>query len=76
MVMSRGYDPFIVFSFSKRECEGLAVSLAGLDLNSPDEAALVEGVFRWGEGPQGVLLLWWPWPDVTVLGQALTPGTH
>jgi hypothetical protein len=47
MVMSRGYDPFIVFSFSKRECEGLALSLAGLDLNSPDEAALVEGVFRY-----------------------------
>jgi hypothetical protein len=48
MVMSRGYDPFIVFSFSKRECEGLALSLAGLDLNSDDEKALVEGVFRWG----------------------------
>uniref|UniRef100_A0A383W508 Helicase ATP-binding domain-containing protein n=1 Tax=Tetradesmus obliquus TaxID=3088 RepID=A0A383W508_TETOB len=46
MVMARGYDPFIVFSFSKRECEGLALSLAGLDLNSADEAALVEGVFR------------------------------
>lgn len=46
MVMARGYDPFIVFSFSKRECEGLALSLSGLDLNSEDEKALVEGVFR------------------------------
>lgn len=46
MVMSRGYDPFIVFSFSKRECENLALSLAGLDLNNEDEKQLVEGIYK------------------------------
>lgn len=46
MVMKRGYDPFIVFSFSKKECESLALSLSGLDLNTLDEKQLVEGVFK------------------------------
>lgn len=46
MVMKRGYDPFIVFSFSKKECENLALSLSGLDLNNQDEKQLVEGIFK------------------------------
>lgn len=46
MAMSRGYDPLIVFSFSKRECESLALSLGSLDLNSSDEKQLVEGIFK------------------------------
>ena len=35
----------IVFSFSKRECEALALSLSSLDLTTDDEKKLVEGVF-------------------------------
>jgi ATP-dependent RNA helicase DOB1 len=46
MAMSRGYDPLIVFSFSKRECETLALSLNALDLNSNDEKQLVEGIYK------------------------------
>lgn len=46
MVMERNYDPLIVFSFSKRECESLALGLGHLDTNTPDEKALVEGVFK------------------------------
>jgi len=44
--MDRGYDPLIVFSFSKRECETLALSLGALDLNSNDEKQLVEGIYK------------------------------
>jgi ATP-dependent RNA helicase DOB1 len=46
MAMTRGYDPLIVFSFSKRECESLALSLGSLDLNNSDEKQLVEGIYK------------------------------
>jgi ATP-dependent RNA helicase DOB1 len=46
MGMTRGYDPLIVFSFSKRECESLALSLGALDLNNNDEKQLVEGIYK------------------------------
>lgn len=46
MAMNRGYDPLIVFSFSKRECEQLALSLGAVDLNSSDEKQLVEGIYK------------------------------
>ncbi|KAJ7546830.1 hypothetical protein O6H91_08G056100 [Diphasiastrum complanatum] len=45
MLMLRQYDPVIVFSFSKRECEHLAMQMVTLDLNDDDEKKLVEGVF-------------------------------
>ena len=35
----------IVFSFSKKECEALALQMAPLDLNDDSEHKLVEGVF-------------------------------
>ncbi len=35
----------IVFSFSKKECEALALQMAPLDLNDEAEHKLVEGVF-------------------------------
>ena len=35
----------IVFSFSKKECEALALQMAPLDLNDDSERTLVEGVF-------------------------------
>ncbi|KAI5065335.1 hypothetical protein GOP47_0020030 [Adiantum capillus-veneris] len=45
MIMVRQFDPVIVFSFSKRECEFLANQMAKLDLNNEDEKSLVDGVF-------------------------------
>jgi ATP-dependent RNA helicase DOB1 len=46
MVMSKKYDPVIIFSFSKRECESHALALSKLDFNSPTEHTLVEKVFK------------------------------
>ena len=34
-----------MFSFSKKECEALALQMAPLDLNDESERTLVEGVF-------------------------------
>jgi ATP-dependent RNA helicase DOB1 len=45
MIMDRRYDPVIVFSFSKRECETYALALAKMDFTSADEKALIEQVF-------------------------------
>ena len=45
MVMERNYDPVIVFSFSKRECETYAMQMSKLDFTSADEKRLVEQVF-------------------------------
>jgi len=33
MIMERNYDPVIIFCFSKRECEAMALSMAKLDFN-------------------------------------------
>jgi len=46
MIMERNYQPVIVFSFSKRECEGMALQMSKLDFNSEEEKSLVEGVFN------------------------------
>lgn len=46
MIMERHYDPVIVFSFSKRECESNALQLAALDLTTDDEKKVVKKVFR------------------------------
>lgn len=35
----------IVFSFSKKECEALALQMAPLELNDEAEQKLVEGIF-------------------------------
>lgn len=51
--MERHYDPVIVFSFSKRECEQYALQLAKLDFTSEEEKALIEqarGGQREGDG--------------------------
>ena len=59
MIMERHYEPVIVFSFSKRECEAHAMAMSKLDFNTgscslqvrldsrraEDEKALVEEVF-------------------------------
>ena len=45
MVMERRYDPVIIFSFSKRECETYAMQLSTLDFSSDAEKALIKSVF-------------------------------
>lgn len=34
MIMEKHYEPVIVFSFSKRECEAHAMAMSKLDFNS------------------------------------------
>ncbi len=43
--MERNYQPVIIFSFSKKECEAMALQMSKLDLNTEDEKKLVESVF-------------------------------
>lgn len=38
-------DPVIIFSFSKRECEFLAMQMAKMDLNEDDEKVNIETIF-------------------------------
>eukprot|EP01116_Phalansterium_solitarium_P015269 TRINITY_DN3360_c0_g2_i1.p1 TRINITY_DN3360_c0_g2~~TRINITY_DN3360_c0_g2_i1.p1 ORF type:complete len:1056 (+),score=481.56 TRINITY_DN3360_c0_g2_i1:1954-5121(+) len=46
MIMERNYEPVIVFSFSKKECEAMALQMSKIDLNNEDEKKLVEKVFQ------------------------------
>ncbi|XP_038696168.1 DExH-box ATP-dependent RNA helicase DExH10 isoform X2 [Tripterygium wilfordii] len=46
MIMERKFQPVIVFSFSRRECEQHAMSMSKLDFNTPEEKDDVEQVFR------------------------------
>eukprot|EP01138_Halocafeteria_seosinensis_P005595 gb/GECG01005718.1/.p1 GENE.gb/GECG01005718.1/~~gb/GECG01005718.1/.p1 ORF type:complete len:1094 (+),score=200.14 gb/GECG01005718.1/:1-3282(+) len=46
MIMERNYDPVIVFSFSKRECESYALQISRLDFTTDDEKQLIETVFN------------------------------
>ncbi|KAH3731542.1 DEAD/DEAH box helicase, partial [Pelomyxa schiedti] len=46
MIMDRNYEPVIVFSFSKRDCEMLALQMSALDWNSEDEKSCVERIYR------------------------------
>ncbi|KAK7550811.1 ATP-dependent RNA helicase DOB1 [Phyllosticta citricarpa] len=45
MIMLKNYNPVIVFSFSKRECENLALQMSSLSFNDESEKALVKKVF-------------------------------
>ena len=44
LIMERSYDPVIIFSFSKRECEAYALKMSKLDFNEEGEKELVEQV--------------------------------
>ena len=46
MIMLKQYNPVIVFAFSKRECEGLALQMAKLEFNTDDERDMVANVFE------------------------------
>ncbi|GAB2221057.1 hypothetical protein Drorol1_Dr00012222 [Drosera rotundifolia] len=41
MIVMRQYDPVILFSFSKRDCEFLAMQMARMDMNDENEKANV-----------------------------------
>ncbi|CDZ97689.1 antiviral helicase [Phaffia rhodozyma] len=46
MIMVKNLNPVIVFAFSKRECEGLALQMSKLEFNTEDERSLVQSVFE------------------------------
>ncbi|XP_046332583.1 exosome RNA helicase MTR4-like [Haliotis rufescens] len=46
MIMERSFAPVIVFSFSRKDCEGYAMQMAKLDFNTEEEKGLVEEVFN------------------------------
>ncbi|KAG5645942.1 hypothetical protein DXG03_004732 [Asterophora parasitica] len=46
MIMLKNYNPVIVFAFSKRECEGLALTLSKFEFNSTEEQELVTNIFN------------------------------
>lgn len=46
MIMKKNFHPVIVFNFSKRECETLALTASQMAFNAPDERAMVDTVFE------------------------------
>ncbi|OCH89470.1 antiviral helicase [Obba rivulosa] len=46
MIMAKNYNPVIVFAFSKRECEALALQMSKMEFNSTDEQELVANIFN------------------------------
>ncbi|ESQ49105.1 hypothetical protein EUTSA_v10019987mg [Eutrema salsugineum] len=46
MIMERKFQPVIIFSFSRRECEQHALSMSKLDFNTDEEKEVVEQVFN------------------------------
>ena len=46
MIMLKNYNPVIVFAFSKRECESLALQMSKLEFNTDDEKDMVATVFN------------------------------
>mmetsp|Transcript_33006 Transcript_33006/g.43475 ORF Transcript_33006/g.43475 Transcript_33006/m.43475 type:complete len:146 (+) Transcript_33006:1297-1734(+) len=45
LIVSKGLDPCIVFSFSKRECEQFSMSLKNCDFNTEDERESVGKIY-------------------------------
>ncbi|EIN05504.1 antiviral helicase [Punctularia strigosozonata HHB-11173 SS5] len=46
MIMLKNYNPVIIFAFSKRECEALALQLSKQEFNTQDEQDLVTNIFN------------------------------
>jgi len=46
MIMERQYQPVIVFSFSKKDCEQRALQMSKLDFNNDQEKEMLEMVFN------------------------------
>jgi ATP-dependent RNA helicase DOB1 len=45
MIMERHYEPVIIFSFSKKECESNALTMSKLDFSNEDEKKLIDQIF-------------------------------
>lgn len=46
LIVDKGLDPCIVFSFSKRDCEAYAMALKGCDFNKDEEKANIKVIFE------------------------------
>lgn len=46
LIMERQYDPVIIFSFSKRECEAYALLMSKLDFNTEEEKQSIDQLFK------------------------------
>ncbi|TBU31517.1 antiviral helicase [Dichomitus squalens] len=46
MIMLKNYNPVIVFAFSKRECEALALTMSKLEFNTTEEQDLITNIFN------------------------------
>lgn len=46
MIMVKNYNPVIVFAFSKRECEALAMQMSKLEFNTDEERETVSTIFN------------------------------
>lgn len=45
LIVDKGLDPCIVFSFSKRDCEAYSMSLSSCDFNNEDEKDQIDQIF-------------------------------
>ncbi|KAG8759019.1 ATP-dependent RNA helicase mtr4 [Ceratobasidium sp. 423] len=45
MIIAKNFNPVIVFAFSKRECEALALQMSKLECNSEEEQEMVQNVY-------------------------------
>ena len=45
MIMHKNYNPVIVFAFSKRECEALALNMNKMEYNTTEEQELISSIF-------------------------------
>lgn len=46
LIVSKGLDPCIVFSFSKKECEQYSMSLKTCDFNNEDEKTQIDQIYQ------------------------------
>lgn len=46
MIMHKNFNPVIIFAFSKRECEALALTMSKLEFNSTDEQDMITSIFN------------------------------
>lgn len=46
MIIQKNYNPVIVFAFSKKETEALALQMAKLEFNTEDESNMISDIFQ------------------------------
>ncbi|CAL1711224.1 unnamed protein product [Somion occarium] len=46
MIMQKNYNPVIVFAFSKRECEALALAMSKFEFNATEEQDMITSIFN------------------------------